>query len=177
MPQSGIENLNQIGRILKSNGSDGEVLAEFDDIDVEDLDSMEPVYIVFDGVPVPFFIDSISQKGQSRAVLRLVDVDSAADAEEMAGRELLSDAFSFEDDDDEFSLDLLVGLRLFSVPDGEEPVLVGKVSDYENIPGNPCLYVRALSGEEKIVPFHEDLVRELDLSSGTLVMTIPEGLI
>ena len=45
----GIE-LIQIARIVKSNGTDGELLASFRDVMPEDIDIQEPVFIYSDGI-------------------------------------------------------------------------------------------------------------------------------
>ena len=47
------EHLKKIAQVLKSNGSDGELLMGFREIGPEDLDISEPVFIHFDGLPVP----------------------------------------------------------------------------------------------------------------------------
>ena len=78
----------QIAKILKSNGTDGGMLFSFRDIDVTQIDLKEPVFINFDGLPVPFFILDIQKKGYSKAVVHLNDVMNLQDAEEMVGREV-----------------------------------------------------------------------------------------
>ena len=76
----------QIAKILKSNGTDGGILIGVRDIDVNEIDLKEPVFINFDGLPVPFFIQDLQQKGTSKAVVHLNDVNSLEDAEEIVGR-------------------------------------------------------------------------------------------
>ena len=55
--------MQRIAQVLKSNGTDGELLISFFDIGPEDIDLQEPVFIYFDGLPVPFFIRSFRQRG------------------------------------------------------------------------------------------------------------------
>ena len=83
----------QIGKVLKSNGTEGGVLIGFRDIDPEDILTEEPVYIYFDGLPVPFFFTSFAPKGGDKALARLSSVDSLRDAEEIVGREVYADYF------------------------------------------------------------------------------------
>ena len=49
-----------VAQVLKSNGTDGELLLGFNGFGPEDIDLMEPVFIEFDGLPVPFFIESFT---------------------------------------------------------------------------------------------------------------------
>ena len=46
-----------------------------------------------------------------------------------------------------------------------------------DIPGNICLWVRRPSGDEVLLPFHEDLVMGMDPTSHTLALSIPDGLL
>jgi 16S rRNA processing protein RimM len=54
---------------------------------------------------------------------------------------------------------------------------VGTVVDYEDIPGNPCLWVERPDGEQVLLPFHEDLILSMEESTQTITMSIPEGIL
>ena len=157
----------RIAQVLKSNGKDGELLISFFDIGPEDIDLQEPVYIYFDGLPVPFYFDSFTRRGNNRALVRLTGIRSLKDAEEVSGAALWADYFEEEEEDD---------LSGWTVLDADG-VAVGTVSDYEDIPGNTCLWVKRPSGDEVLLPFHEDLILALDAASRCLKMQIPEGLL
>ena len=70
-----------IGKVLKSDGTDGGILLGLSELGLEDIDLKEPVFIAFDGLEVPFFISSIRAKGSTKAVVKFFDVDTLADAE------------------------------------------------------------------------------------------------
>lgn len=78
-----------IARILKSYGTDGGLLVS-SDVDLESLEKGEPVYIVYDGLEVPFFISTCTPKG-SRYILHLTDISTLEDADEVVGRDILAD--------------------------------------------------------------------------------------
>ena len=78
-----------IARILKSYGTDGGLLVS-SDVDLESLEKGEPVYIVYDGLEVPFFISACTPKG-SRYILHLTDICTLEDADEVVGRDILAD--------------------------------------------------------------------------------------
>ena len=159
--------MQRIAQVLKSNGTDGELLISFFDVAPEDIDLQEPVFIEFDGLPVPFYFESFTQRGVNRARVRLTGVRSLKDADELSGVPIFADYFEEEAEDD------LTGWTVLS-PEG---ALVGTVTDYEDIPGNTCLWVKRPSGEEVLLPLHEDLVIGLDPSTTTLTLTIPDGLL
>ena len=159
--------MQRIAQVLKSNGTDGELLISFFDVAPEDIDLQEPVFIEFDGLPVPFYFESFTQRGVNRALVRLTGVRSLKDADELSGVPIFADYFEEEAEDD------LTGWTVLS-PEG---ALVGTVTDYEDIPGNTCLWVKRPSGDEILLPLHEDLVIGLDPSTTTLTLTIPDGLL
>ncbi len=149
-------------KILKSNGIDGDVLVSELEVDIQEINSSEPVYVYFDGLPVPFFVESFTPRGKSRAIIHLTDVDTLEDAEEIVGREIFLDAEEVEETEEDFT-----GWTLF---DGD--TLVGTVSSFVDIPGNPCLEVG-----DVLIPLHEDFIVEADPVLRRLVMSLPAGLV
>jgi len=167
--------LLKVARILKSNGIEGEILMGFREIDPEDLNLKEPVFINFDGLPVPFFIESFSRKGTSRALVHLTGLKCLADAEEIVGKDVFAkeDAIEgYEDDEEGLTIEDLPGWDLLDA-DGNK---VGTISDYEDIPGNPCIYLETEDGQV-MVPLHEDLILSVDEDSRSITMDLPEGLV
>ncbi|MBQ9173246.1 MAG: hypothetical protein IJV54_09260 [Bacteroidales bacterium] len=163
--------LLQIAQVLKSNGTEGEIVMGFRDFVPEDIDLQEPVFIYFDGLPVPFFIESFAKKGSSKAIVRLTGMRNLEDAEEVVGRPVYGedDIYGYEEEE---SLEGLVGWTLLD----EDGTKAGEVTDFEDIPGNPCIYVETASGQA-MIPLHEDLILEMDEKKRSIRMRIPEGLV
>jgi len=192
----------QIAQVLKSNGTDGELVLGFREIAPEDINLQEPVFIIFDGLPVPFYIESFTKRGNSKALVRLTDIRSMEDVEEIAGK-----AVYVEDDQiPEISLEedgfaALVGWTLLTpeIPDQvgdddimtagddveEDPSLpaltgnlyeVGEITDFIDIPNNPCIEVETENGAV-MIPLHEDLILSVDPEYQEIIMQIPEGLL
>ena len=159
--------MQRIGQVLKSNGRDGELLVSFCGISPEDIDLEEPVFIEFDGLPVPFYFEAFSQRGNSRALVRLTGVHSLTDADELAGAVLYAEDDLYEDEEED-----LTGWTVLDA-DGTK---VGTVSAHEDIPGNPCIWVETGHGES-LLPLREELVLDVDETEKTLRMEIPKGLL
>ena len=157
----------RIGKVLKSNGTEGGLVMSFLDIVPEDIDLQEPVFIEFDGLPVPFYFESFTPKGNNRALVQLTGVRNLKDADELAGADVYADYFE-EDEEEDFTG--------WTVQDPQGRT-VGVVSAHEDIPGNPCLWVNKADGEEILLPLHEDLVLEVDEHRQILTLTIPEGIL
>jgi 16S rRNA processing protein RimM len=159
--------MQRIGQVLKSNGRDGELLVSFSGIAPEEIDLEEPVFIEFDGLPVPFYFESFSQRGNSRALVRLTGVHNLMDADELAGALLYAEDDLYEDEEED-----LTGWTVLDA-DGRK---AGIISAHEDIPGNPCIWVETGHGE-CLLPLHEELVLDVDEKEKTLRMEIPEGLL
>ena len=157
----------RIAQVLKSNGTEGELLISFFDVAPEDIDLQEPVYIEIDGLPVPFYFESFTQRGNSRALVRITGVRSLKDADELAGKAIYADYFEEEDEN---------SITGWTVVD-ESRGIIGIVSDYEDIPGNTCIWVRRPDGQEVLLPLHEDLIQWMDQASRQISMNIPDGLL
>lgn len=157
----------QIGQVLKSNGTDGQLLVGLRGVDVEDISEKELVFIFFDELPVPYFMTMDERRGVNKLLVHMTDICSLEDAEEIVGKGL----YMVSDEDEQQQPDL-VGWTLYD-QDGR---LMGTVSAFEDIPGNPCLEIQTESSESVLVPLNEELVIDVNESARSLVMAIPEGL-
>jgi 16S rRNA processing protein RimM len=178
---AGYDNLQQIAQVLKSNGTDGELVMGFREIAPEDINLNEPVFIIFDGLPVPFFIESFTKRGNSKALVRLTDIRSMEDVEEIAGKAV----FIEEDNLPEMTLEddgyaALVGWMVLTPekPEDRDSDLyeIGEITDFIDIPNNPCIEVETENGAI-MIPLHEDLILSVDPEYQEIIMQIPAGLI
>ena len=168
----------QIAQVLKSNGTDGELVMGFREIAPEDINLQEPVFIVFDGLPVPFYIESFAKRGNTKALVRLTGICSMEDVEEITGKAVYIE----EDQLPEMSLEddgyaALVGWMLLTPAEDEEALIeVGEITDFLDIPNNPCIEVETENGAV-MIPLHEDLILSVDPEYQEIIMQIPAGLI
>ena len=179
--------MQQIAQVLKSNGTDGELVLGFRDIAPEDINLKEPVFIIFDGLPVPFFIESFAKRGQTKALVRLTDICSQEDAEELVGKAVHIEEGNLPEmsiEEDGFAA--LVGWTVLTpagnfLPSDEmdeevEFIEVGEITDFIDIPKNPCIEVETENGAV-MLPLHEDFIISLDPEYQEIILNIPEGLI
>ena len=178
---AGYENLQQIAQVLKSNGTDGELVMGFREIAPEDINLKEPVFIIFDGLPVPFYIESFTKRGNTKALVRLTDICSMEDVEEIAGKPVYIEA----DNLPEMSLEedgyaALVGWMVLTPENADDMdsdlYEVGEITDFIDIPNNPCIEVETENGAI-MIPLHEDLILSLDPEYQEIIMQIPAGLL
>ena len=177
---AGYDNLQQIAQVLKSNGTDGELVMGFREIAPEDINLNEPVFIVFDGLPVPFFIESFTKRGNTKALVRLTDICSMEDVEEIAGKAVYIEegalpGMTLEED----GYAALIGWMVLTPEDASDMdsdiYEVGEITDFIDIPNNPCIEVETENGAV-MIPLHEDLILSVDPENQEIIMQIPAGL-
>jgi len=187
-PREESRNLIKIAQVLKSNGTDGEIVLGTRDIAPEDIDLKEPVFIHYDGLPVPFFIESFVPRGTSKALVHLTGIESFDDAEEIVGKGIFADVDTSGTlcaEQEDFSV--LIGWTLFDAAktdeDGKfrksesgEASVIGEITDFLDIPDNPCIEVGTKKGAVTI-PLHEDLILSVNPDRREIIMEIPDGLL
>ncbi|GAA4829090.1 ribosome maturation factor RimM [Saccharopolyspora rosea] len=110
-----------------------------------------------------------------RLLVRAEGVEGRDAAEALRGAVLTvrSDQLEPTDDPDEFHDLELEGLRVVQVSGAE----VGVVREVVHTPGGELLAVRTSDDREVLVPFVSEIVPEVDLAAGRLVVDPPEGLL
>ena len=178
---AGYDNLQQIAQVLKSNGTDGELVMGFREIAPEDINLNEPVFIVFDGLPVPFFIESFTKRGNTKALVRLTDICSMEDVEEIAGKAVYIEEGALPEmtlEEDGYAA--LIGWMVLTPEDASDMdsdiYEVGEITDFIDIPNNPCIEVDTKNGAV-MIPLHEDLILSVDPENLEIIMQIPAGLL
>lgn len=158
-----VDDLLPIAQVLKSYGTQGELLISFLAAMPDDIDLNEPVFLIPEGLPVPFFIEEIQFRGTSKALVRFQDIGSMKEAEQIVGQKLFLPAENCYSDES----DSLLGYTLFD-QDGKKVGIITQVHDFS---GNICVEVNGT-----LIPLHEDLVMDIRKKGKKIVMNIPQGL-
>lgn len=151
-------------KVLKSYGTAGAVTTNLCPSQ-EDIKLTEPVFIRFDGLPVPFFIETIEAKG-NRSIIKFEDVDTLEAAEEIVGKEITFSPAGENENEEDF----ITG-RTICNAQGKK---IGIVKEFLDYGGNTCISLD-YKGKEVILPFHEDLI--IKVKKDGIWLTIPEGLL
>jgi len=94
-------------------------------------------------------------------------------AEALRGIRLLGDVLEDDGDEDSWYERDLVGLKAVTVG-GDE---VGEVTALQSRPTQDLLVLRLTDGREALVPFVAEIVPEVDLEGGRIVLDPPAGLL
>lgn len=175
-----------VGSVVKTHGLQGYVVITSDNDLLEQYEE-EPIFILLDGAPVPFFItpDGLTVRNTSSYLVKFDYVDTQEEADRLVGCEVmiekrvLDEEDLQEDDDDEeydeegFDESDLIDYEVFS-PEEER---VGTVVDVADYSGNIVLSIAHVSGKEIMLPLSEEYVKGIDPESEIIVADIPQDII
>lgn len=166
--------LVEIGKFQKTHALKGELNALLD-IDPEYVEDNGALIIETDGIPVPFYAESIRPKGASSYLIKLEGVDSIEEADELVNSVIYAPRTALEDymGNDFLLDDDLVGCKVIDRDFGE----IGELEYIDSATENELLVVRTPDGEEVFIPLVDDFIVDIDHDNGIINTSLPEGLL
>ncbi len=165
-----------IGRVVGVHGVRGELKVEILTQDPQRFGQLERVFVGLEGEePVPWPLEAY-RLHKGRALLKLAQCDDRNTAETLRGYLLqvpLEEAIPLEED--EYYEHQILDLDVWTVA-GEH---LGRVADIIYTGANEVYVVRSVAPvlREILIPAIEDVVLEVDLEAGHLVVELPAGLL
>jgi 16S rRNA processing protein RimM len=165
-----IENIFHAGRITKAHAFSGHIKVVF-------LPTFQPVqepkgtvFLMINKKPVPFFIEEVIQATESSIILKLEDIDTLEQANELIDLAFYLDlSYAGENQQDDFQLAFLIG---FNIIDQNKK----RIGIIQQVIENPAHYLLEIE-HEKLIPFHEDFILNMDMDKKIIQLDLPEGLL
>ena len=170
------EDCFKVGEVAKTHNLQGEVVITTDS-DLLEKYADEPVFLLLDGAPVPFFIadEGLTVRNHTSYIVKFDYVDTLAQAGRLVGCEVLFEKELLEGQEPEESGYDIFELIGFEVKDqvSEETGEVADVADYS---GNVVLTV-SIMNKEILLPLSENYICEIDFEHSRLLVQIPRELV
>lgn len=167
------EDCCKIGEITKTHGLQGNVIIT-SDTDLLERYVDEPVFLLIDGAPVPFFIaeEGLSVRNHKSYIVKFDYVDTQAQAGRIVGCDVMIEKSRLpEEEEADFDLFQLNG---FEVED-RDTYERGKVVDVADYSGNVVLSIE-IFGKEILLPLSEVYVIGIDPQEKKLFVHIPQDI-
>ncbi len=167
------DELFQLGKIVRTFGSKGEVVFQIDAEILSRIKKLESVYLKINENLVPFFIEILQTRPKGQAMVKFFDVDSTEDASPLAGCDIF------------IPLTLLPkqkGTTLYSIEIEGYTVIdaihgeTGTVRTVLEMPQQALLAID-FNGKEILVPIVDEIVKKIDRKKKVIYIEAPEGLI
>jgi 16S rRNA processing protein RimM len=163
------EDCYKIGRIGKAHGVKGEVSFQFTD-DVFDRTETDYLILEVDGLLVPFFMEEYRFRSDSVALVKFCDIDTQQRAAELTNCDVWFPRSLTPADDEEPSLASLVG---FDLVEANNNKAIGRIAAIDDSTVNLLFELE----DGTLIPASDDLIENIDMKEGKIVMNIPEGLL
>ncbi|MEP2771143.1 MAG: ribosome maturation factor RimM [Fulvivirga sp.] len=167
-----IDECYQLGHVIKKHGLNGGVTI-FLDVDFpEEYSELESVFVEINKKLVPFFIESISIKGQ-KANIKFEEVDTVEDAERLKSLAIYLPLGSLPDlGEGQFYFHEVVGYKIVDLNSNIEgsikSVLTGPQQD---------LFEVEIKGKEALIPINDQIISRVDHANKQIEIKAPEGLL
>ncbi len=163
-----------LGFINKVHGFAGEVSLVPDDDLSFSIDQFKSgfLFIQLDGLPVPFFVESIRERSGG-ILLKFETIDDDSSAKKIVGKKVLAEKIREEhSEDDTPSWFDLIG---YTVTDE----IYGDLGPIDEIQEYPMQYLARcmVNGREILFPLHEEMILEIDDTNRHIQIELPEGLL
>ncbi|MGX1160617.1 16S rRNA processing protein RimM [Arthrobacter sp. SLBN-100] len=161
----------QVARIGKPHGIRGEVTVQVLTDAPEDRFVPGTEFVVEPASAGPLTVIS-ARWNKDILLLGFEEIETRNEAEALRGAKLFIETEELDEDDDEgwyehelVGLEARVGSRV-----------VGKVAALNTMPVQDLLVVTTPNGEEVLIPFVEQIVPEVNIEEGFVLLTPPDGL-
>ncbi|MFB9865101.1 ribosome maturation factor RimM [Rufibacter immobilis] len=163
----------QLGYIVKTHGTKGQVVAFFDVDFPEEYDELESVFLLINGKLVPFFIDDLNPQDKGRSIIKFEDVNSVPEAEKLKGVSLYLPLNQLPElEEDQFYFHEVIGYTVVDQQLGE----LGTVQAFFDLP-NQDLLAMDYQGHEVLIPVQDEIILRSSKEERKIYVNLPEGLL
>jgi 16S rRNA processing protein RimM len=166
------ENYQHIGKITKLHGFQGEVVLLAENGFDKNFHKTELVFLLIDGLPVPFFISRLQIKSTQSAIIKFDDIDTAEEIEDLLGTQVLIPKKKGKKSQSTIGINDIKGYKVIDLKKGE----VGTAETVLNYQANYLLQVFR-DKKEILIPVTEEIVKEIDDKNKCIFIDAPEGLL
>jgi len=167
------EDCFELGYITKTHGLTGEVTA-FLDVDFpEDYHEIKAVFLEINKQLVPYFVEHISPTRESFVLLKLEDINSQQEGNDLKGKKLFLSLKELPElEEQQYYYHELVG---FNIKDEN----LGTLGTAKNVYAGATqdLLVMEYKTKEILIPITDDIITLVDKEKGVIYTTLPNGLL
>ena len=161
--------LHPLGKIAKTHGYNGTVVLVSDQTLEDDLECLNELFVVIDGLQVPFPVKEFVLLTDTSAHVKLEFVDNQNEALKLAGCEVYAEVVPHKQEV-EAGLEQWIGFAIHDTKYGK----IGIIQEFEDYNGNMVMQV--MNGDKEIlISLYPELVVNVDYYARTLHITAPDG--
>lgn len=169
--------LIKIGNFQKTHALKGELNAILQ-IDEAYFEEGNPFIIDMEGLPVPFYAQTIRKKGSTSFLVKLDGIDNMDLAKDFVNKDIYATKERLKEylDDEEneiYAIDGFENFRIFDTEGNE----IGTIERVDNTTENILFIVITKEGSTVYIPAVEDFIETIDEEKKEIIMNLPDGLL
>jgi len=162
----------EIGQIVNVKGLKGEVKVNSFSEDSQRFEKLKSVFIKRKGELKEYEIESVGYS-KLQVVIKFKGIDSVEEAEKFRNASIMIDRSILGDlPEGTYYIADLIGLKVYT----EENEYLGIVDDIYNTGANDIYAIKDDLGKQKLLPGIKDVIKNVDLKSGKIIVNLIEGL-
>lgn len=168
-----IDDCFQLGYIVKTHGTKGQVVAFFDVDYPEDYEDLESVFLEQKGRLIPFFIALMESVQKGRFIIKFEDINTIEQAETLRNTAIYLPLDELPElEEDQFYFHEVIGYQVIDQNHGP----LGTVKDFYDMPQQQLMAMDYMN-QEMLVPVMDEIVLRADHAAKQLHVKLPEGLL
>jgi 16S rRNA processing protein RimM len=165
------KNLTAIGRVNKATGYKGEVSCLVTLAHPEKLLKHKFLFVILEGLPVPFFVEKIEIRGEEM-VVKFEDINNEYQAKKLGQKELYAEKMRAVKKEEIVSWNDLTGYHVIDSEYGEVGI-IEEVVEYPMQMIAKC----TVKKNEVLFPLNDEIVTEIDEEKKLVYVNLPDGLL
>ncbi len=164
------EKYYQLGEIVKTHGVKGEISLKIDlNVSDDELKNLESVFILIEGIPIPFFIEYLKLQN-NRFIVKFDNYSSLEKVEEFVNCIILIDKSKIKIDDSSIQFTDLIGFKAI-----DDDIEIGIITDFIEYSTNMIFSINN-KGKELLIPANADFIIDVDIDNKVVYFNLPKGL-
>lgn len=165
------KNLSHIGLVNKTSGFKGGLSCIVEIAHPERLLKQKFLFVIIDGLPVPFFIEEMEIRGDEM-IIKFEDVNSQEDAKKLLRKQLFSEKLRISKKEDVLSWNDLKGYQVIDDTEGN----IGSIEEVLEYPMQMIAKCN-MNGKEILFPLNDDIVTGISEDEKIVFVDLPGGLL
>jgi 16S rRNA processing protein RimM len=162
-----------VGKIIKKYSFKGELLVKLDTDQPEQFLDMESVFVEKHKILIPFFIESLSLHKSALLRVKFEEINTETEADALLGAELYLPLDLLPKlSGNKFYYHEIIGFKA-------EDVNFGPIGTITGVNDSTAQHLFEIdhNGKEVLIPVNDDIIKNVDRGTKTILLEAPEGLI
>ena len=162
----------KIGTVVSKHGYKGDIKISVSSNNLDTFPDLKYLFIDTDGCFIPFKIDNVKSFSKNVLIVKLKEISSEDDVNEVIHKNIYVDSTEMESNTDSgFFFNDLINFDV--ITDSKK---VGRIENINSKLPQPVFEIM-YDSRTVLIPIHEDFIKKVDKENNIIYLDIPDGLL